>query len=133
GAGALYVMLPTGEQWRLQPDDEGRVFSGPWRPHARADFVSFGNVQLTIEQSWTEAQVAAEREAIERFLGEALQKPTRFGGFVRSKVGSNPERFWPVALELQVAADGNATGQAWLIGQSVVVQLSGRRAGNSIS
>ncbi|HEX7037296.1 MAG TPA: hypothetical protein VF210_16105 [Pseudomonadales bacterium] len=133
GQGALYVMLPTGEQWRLQPDEDGRVFSGPWRPHARADFLGHGEVRLTIERAWTEAQVAAEREAIERFLGEELQKPTRFVGFVRSQVGSNPVQYWPVSLELSIGAGGSAAGQAWLPGQNVGLQLSGHRAGNSIA
>lgn len=132
GAGALYVQLPTGEQWRVQPDSDGRAYAGLWRPRAQADFIGHGEVQLNIERAWTEEQVAAERAAIERFLGEQLQTPSQFVGVVEHVRGSNPSQYWPAWMELRIGPDGSAAGQAWLLGQNVGVSLSGQRSGNSI-
>ncbi len=132
GQGALYVNLITGEQWRLHVDEAGKVFSGLWRPNTRADFVSSGNVELTLERSWTIAEVTAEREAIERYLTSDLRTPTAFTGFVTSGP-SNDQEIWPVWVELQTNADGSAAGRAWLLGQNVGVELTGRLTGGVLN
>jgi len=130
GRGALYVTLSTGEQWRMHVDEAGRVYAGPWRPNTRADFISSGNVELTLGRVWTAAEVAAERAAIERFLTVDLRTPREFTGFVSKGRGDDIE-YWPIWVELQTAADGTAAGRAWLLGQGVGVELAGRLAGGA--
>ena len=131
GRGALYVTLSTGEQWRMHVDEAGRIFAGPWRPNTRADFISSGNIELTLGRVWTAAEVAAERAAIERFLTVDLRTPKAFTGFVSKGRGDDVEH-WPVWVELQTAADGTASGRAWLLGQGVGVELTGRLSGGTL-
>lgn len=132
GEGAVYLSLSNGEQWRLQLTDTGTDYGGLWRPNTRSDFLGHGNVELQLSRTWTVAQVQAEREAMQRFIASDLRTPIQFTGFVDVGRPGDPER-WAVWAELQTKEDGSAVGRAWLLGQSLGVELAGSVAGESIT
>lgn len=131
GEGVLFIDLPGGEQWRLELSEGGQGFEGGWRPNTRADFISHGRIELALGRVWTAAEVASEREAIARFLNVELRHPTALTGSVEAGRGGEIER-WPVWVELQTAADGTASGKAWLLGQGVGVSLGGKLVGDTL-
>lgn len=125
GTAALYVIMPWGEQWRLQTADTPDAMDGLWRPNNRTDFISHGNLALTLERSWATEQVAAEREAVRKYLAEDLRSPQRFTGFVERRFGATNISRWPVSVEIQTDGAGSVTGSAWLIAQKGGVALAG--------
>ncbi len=131
GRGALYVSLPTGEQWRLQVEEDGSL-QGPWRPNPRADFISSGNVSLAIERLWSVAEVEAERAAIAQFMSEGLGTPRRFTGFSVRGRGDDRE-YHPLTLTLAVSPAGEATGELWSLGTRTGVAVGGRVSGNKVT
>ncbi len=131
GQAALYVATPWGEQWRLQRGGEEGLLQGPWRPSVRADFLTHGTVELTIERRWTEEEVAAERAAVERFLTEGLASPQRFTGFVERRFGAVNAARWPVSVEIQSDGAGGLTGSAWIVSHAGGATLQGRLTGRS--
>lgn len=131
GRAALYVATPWGEQWRLQRAGDDGLLQGPWRPSARADFLTHGAVELTIDRRWTEGEVAAERAAVERFLTEDLASPQRFTGFVERRHGAVNAARWPVSVEFQSDGSGGLTGSAWIVSHAGGATLQGRLTGRS--
>ena len=131
GRGALYVALPTGEQWRLHVEEDGSL-KGPWRPNPRADFISSGNVALAVERVWTVAEVEAERAAIARFMKEGLSTPRRFTGLVTRGRGDDVE-YHPVTLTLAATPDGAVTGELWSLGTRTGGAVAGRISGSTVS
>lgn len=131
GQAALYVLTPWGEQWRFQTTDKGDALAGRWRPHAASDFISNGAVDLTLERRWSDAEVAAERAAIQKFLTADLRTPQRFVGIVERRFGATNTVRWPVSVELQAQSDTTVAGTGWMIAHRDGVALSGTRADRS--
>lgn len=130
GRGALLVVTPWGEQWRLQTTETADSLEGQWRPNAREGFLGHGTVSLSVQRRWTPDQIAAERAATEAYLTQTLRTPQRFVGSIPVRYGTNTT-YWPVAVELQANADGTATGSAWLIAHRRGATLGGRTVGRT--
>lgn len=133
GQAALYVSTPWGEQWRLQTTETPDAFDGLWRPNNRSDFISHGNISLSVERRLSLAELAAERAAIQKFLIEDLKSPQRFVGFVERRFGTANTVRWPVSVELQAASDLVVNGSGWMIAHRDGVALSGTRSGRAFS
>lgn len=131
GRAAVYVIMPWGEQWRLQEGDETGMLYGFWRPNANTDFLSHGNVELTTVQRWSTEEIAAEREALRRFLSDDLRSPQRFVGYVERRFGASNAARWPVSVEIQTDGSGAVTGSAWLIAHRAGVSLQGGLSGRT--
>ena len=133
GRSAFYLNMPWGEQWRLQTQGSNGAMIGPWRPNLRTDFVSYGNVELSLQKRWSLEEVAAEREAIRQFLTGDLRSPHRFTGYVERRYGATNVTRWPVSVELQVNTNSTVTGSVWMIAQNGGLELSGSLAGRSMT
>lgn len=132
GEAALYVVTAWGEQWRLSAGQADGRLSGSWRPNARTDFISHGAIELQQTQRISEAQLADERAAIERFVTQELRTPKTFSGFMEVARGRSSEH-WPVWIELQTAQGNTVTGRAWLPAQQQGMVLEGHVAGDTFT
>jgi hypothetical protein len=83
----LHVVLSSGEEWRLEPSDDGKRFAGPLQPYPGAGFLGQGSVELALTRSWTLERLAAIAAAIERFVAVDLQQPVELAGRGRKPGG----------------------------------------------
>jgi hypothetical protein len=132
GEAVLYVVSSWGEQWRLSTGKADGQLSGRWRPNSRTDFIIHGELALQQQQRISEAQLAEERAAVERFVTQKMRTPQTFSGFMEVNRGRSSEH-WPVWVELQTAADGRVSGRAWLLAQQQGMALEGNVAGDTFT
>lgn len=123
----LHVVFQGGEEWRLRVNDDGKGFSGDWRPYQNGDFLSNGTITLTVQRMWTVEQLAAIAKAIENYLTNDLRNGVEFIGRVRGLFASSEQTTVPVpvSLKIQSQADGKLTGQAWFVAQQGGFELEG--------
>lgn len=115
GRAALFLTLPSGEQWRLQPD--GDSMRGAWRPDARSDFGGHGEedlqLDLQIVHRTSREDAATARNAVDKFWNVDLLQGVHFTG--RLEARGAPYRY--AALEVRTTADGSRTATVWLAAQ----------------
>lgn len=106
--GLLEVDLTNGHHWRVGPG-EGK-FAGTWFfGNSPLSGQGAGNSELIIQRMWTAEQMAARQAAVEKFVKTDLQTPHTWLG----EITLNNQGPTPAWMQLQVGADGSATGQAF--------------------
>ncbi len=123
GEGALYLNFQRGEQWRLGLAENDRQLTGVWRPHQRTDFISHGDVALTIDSMISMEKLATERAAMTAFLTTGLRTPVQFSGFALDRKSASGGSRWPIFVELMKREDGTANAQVWFLADGIGVTL----------
>ncbi len=131
GQAVFFVSLQLGEQWRLQPSEDGKSFTGLWRPNPRSDFISHGEVTLNVEKVISMEKLLAERQAIREFLTNGLRTPKQFAGFARDQNGIDTYSLLPVFVELVKHDNGTANAKMWMLYDGTGVSLNGTTSGGS--
>jgi hypothetical protein len=123
----LHVVFQGGEEWRLRVNDDGKGFTGDWRPYQNGNFMENGTVTLTVQRMWTVEQLAAIAKAVENYLTNDLRNGVEFIGRVRGLFASSEQTTVPVpvSLKIQSQPDGKLTGQAWFVAQQGGFELEG--------
>jgi hypothetical protein len=131
GDEAVLLLRQGSDLWRMTRADDGAL-KGQWRTGSGNSPQQRGPVELSVQRVWTAEQLAARRQAIERYLANDLRSQATFTGFVSGRIG-NADGHWPVTMQVSTNPDGTAAGQAWLVAQRGGVDLAGNLSNGVLS